>query len=76
MSAIEEPGEGSYVAVKPGDGTVHVYHRRDDLARKYEVGDARWGCSTNVIRPSLTWQELTGLGEIAHVGMFMDRRTT
>jgi hypothetical protein len=74
MTDINEPADGGYVAVGLPDGTVEVYHRRDDLAERYEVGDARWGCSANGLRPARSWAELTTLGPIANVGEFVDRQ--
>lgn len=77
MTTIDEPENGSYVAVRLPH-TVWMFRRDDQYAIAEEVPDRRWIMVT-LVRSDFedgsdrTWRELTEMGAIAYVGRFVDR---
>jgi hypothetical protein len=75
VTAADEPENGSYVCVYPDDEDQvwPIYQRLDRSAEVNDRGDAHWFSKTNMNEPARTWEYLTGLGDIAYVGKFVDR---
>lgn len=75
MSDLNEPEDGSYVAVRVRSG-VQVMHRDDVVANH---PSRRWMTITAqglVQKWAMSWTEVCALGPVAYVGAFVDRRTT
>jgi hypothetical protein len=75
VTAIDEPENGSYVCVYPDDedGEWPIYQRLDRMAEANDLGDAHWFSRTNSTEAARTWDYLTGQGDIAYVGAFVER---
>lgn len=68
----DEPDEGAYVVVLD-DNFADLFKRDDAFAAKLDGRpDARWVGQHGDITAK-TWQELTEMGPIAYVGVFVQR---
>lgn len=75
MADTHEPADGGYVVVHHFDDkfTVELFHRDARFARMLTAGPGEWVGTAGDVQVK-TWQELTELGAIAHVGEFQDWR--
>jgi hypothetical protein len=71
VTAIGEPEDGAYVAVKRV--VVALYYRHDNNWAAQTEPSRRWMPERGDGRQPLAWAELCELGDVAYVGAFIDR---
>jgi hypothetical protein len=77
VTTTDEPANGGRVAVDTLDD-IRLYRRDDAYAEAEEQPERNWRLVSRLgddeDGSDLTWAELTELGPIAYVGVFVDRR--